>query len=80
MSASEMRPALASYRDSVTELVEAGEEFGDIEFAIDAVPDLTDDQKAALWLLAFSMRDAGDQQRDVQAYLSVRQLTSEHDD
>ena len=68
MSASE-RPGLASYRDSVTGLVEAGEAFGDIEYAIDAVPDLTNDQKAALWLLAFSMREPGDQQRDVEAYL-----------
>jgi hypothetical protein len=70
MSASYPSSDLASYRDSVTQLVEAGEEFGDIEYAIDAVPDLSEDQKAALWLLAFSMRDPGEQQRDAQSYLS----------
>jgi hypothetical protein len=48
------RPAMASYRDAVTELLEAGEPFGEVEEAIDEVADLSEDEKAALWLLAFS--------------------------
>ena len=71
MSVSYPTSDLASYRDCVTELVEAGEAFGDIEYAIDSVAELTDDQKAALWLLAFSMRDPRAQARDVQAFLSA---------
>ena len=64
-------PALASYRDVVTELVMAGEPFGEIESAIDVVDDLTSDQKAALWLFAFSLRDQGEQQRDARAHLAA---------
>ena len=71
MRASHKASDLARYRDCVTELVEAGEAFDDIEYAIDAVDDLTDDQKAGLWLLAFSMRDPRDQQRDARAYLAA---------
>ena len=53
----EPRQALASYREAVSELIHAGEPFGDVEDAIDEVPELTNDQKAALWLFAFSLRD-----------------------
>jgi hypothetical protein len=31
MSATDAAPAMASYRDAVTELIEAGERFGDVE-------------------------------------------------
>jgi hypothetical protein len=48
---------LASYRDAVTGLLEAGEPFDAIEVAIDEVPDLSQDQKAALWLEAHARRD-----------------------
>ena len=74
MSASYSGPDLAGYRDCVTELVEAGEAFGDIEDAIDAVGELTEDQKAALWLFAFSMRDPQEQQRDARGPPRVRRL------
>ncbi len=57
MSATQQSSPLASYRDAVTELMDTGESFGDIEDAIDAIDDLTLDQKAALWLFAFSLRD-----------------------
>ena len=56
MSETYARPAFVSYRDAVTELVEAGEPFGEVEEAIDGVADLDEDEKAALWLLAFSHR------------------------
>ena len=73
MSGAHTRPALAIYRDAVTELVRAGEPFGQVERAIDEVADLTMDQKAALWLFAFSLRDRGEQPRQAQAYLAALQ-------
>ena len=63
----------ADYRDAVTGLMETGEPFGQVEDAIDAVTDLTLDQKAALWLLAFSLRDPDDQLRDARGHLAVVQ-------
>ena len=72
MSATHQGPAFASHRGSVTELIEAGEPFGQIEEAIDEAADLTIDEKAALWLLAFSRCDRADQYRTV-ARLAVVQ-------
>ena len=62
--------ALTRYRDAVRELISAGEPFGDVEQAIDGVVGLTMDQKAALWLFAFSLRDRDEQQRDARAHLA----------
>jgi hypothetical protein len=70
MSATHARPALACYRDEVAELIRGGESFGGVEDAIDAVLDLSQDQKAALWLFAFSLRDQAEQQLDARAHLS----------
>jgi hypothetical protein len=67
------RSALAGYRDTVMELIKAGEPFGDVEDAIDEVADLTMEQKAALWLLAFSLRDPSEQQLDARAHLAAVQ-------
>jgi len=64
-------PALASYRDEVTELMDAGKPFGQVEDVIDGSVDLTEDAKAALWLLAFSLRERGDQLRDARAHLAA---------
>jgi len=64
-------PALASYRDEVTELMDAGKPFGQVENVIDDIVDLTEDAKAALWLLAFSLRERGDQLRDARAHLAA---------
>jgi hypothetical protein len=69
MSETQLRPALASYRDAVTEQVKSGRPFGDVEDAIDSIDDLTEDEKAALWLLAFSLRDPFDQQMEARAHL-----------
>jgi hypothetical protein len=71
MSGAPGRPALASYRDAVTELVRAGERFGNVEAAIDEVPDLTLDEKAALWMFAFSLRDWDEQERAAPAHLTA---------
>jgi hypothetical protein len=60
MRGTHLRPALASHRDMVAELIRGGEPFGDVEDAIEEVADLTTDQKAALWLFAFSLRDPWD--------------------
>jgi hypothetical protein len=66
-------PVLVRYRDAVTELMETGETFGDVEDAIDDVKDLTLDQKAALWLFAFSLRDPQEQRLDARAHLAAVQ-------
>ena len=62
---------LAGYRDEVTELIEGGEPFGDVEDAIDVAADLSTDEKAALWLFAFSLRDRDEQQADARAHLAA---------
>lgn len=67
------RAPLTSYRDAVTELLDSGETFGDVEDAIDDVPELTQDEKAALWLFAFSLRDPAEQQIDTRAYIAALQ-------
>jgi hypothetical protein len=71
MSGTDSRSALAGYRDTVTELMRAGEPFGEVEDAIDQVADLTEDAKAALWLLAFSLRDPCDQVRGARGHLAT---------
>jgi len=67
------RTPLSNYRDAVTELFDAGEQFGDVEDAIDEVAELTQDEKAALWLFAFSLRDPAEQQLDARAYITALQ-------
>jgi hypothetical protein len=61
------------YRDEVAGLIRGGEPFGDVEDAIDDCAELTQDQKAALWLFAFSLRDPGEQRRDASAHLAAVQ-------
>lgn len=58
------------YRDGVSDLMRAGEPFDEVEDVIE-LADVTEDQKAALWLLAFCMRDPSDQQRDAKAHLAA---------
>jgi hypothetical protein len=73
VSPTRARTALADYRDKVAELIGRGEAFGDVEDAIDDVVDLTMDQKSALWLFAFSLRDPVEQQLDARAHLASLQ-------
>ena len=61
---------LATYRDTVLELMSEGQPFGEVEDAIDDVAELTQDQKAALWLFAFSLRETSEQQLDARAALA----------
>lgn len=71
MSATQEASTLASYRDAVEELIETGEQFSDVEDAIDEVAWLTLDQRAALWLFAFSLRDRKEQQLEARAHLAA---------
>lgn len=71
MSGTHLRPALAGYRDAVTDLMRAGKPFGEVEESIDRVEDLTSDEKAALWLFAFSLRDPSEQQLEARAHLAA---------
>jgi hypothetical protein len=64
---------LSRYRDAVTELLDAGERFGDVEDAIDDVAELTQDEKAALWLFAFSLRDPAEQRLETRAHIAALQ-------
>jgi hypothetical protein len=71
MSGTQSRSVLADYRYAVTEQIKAGAAFGDIEDSIDAVEDLTMDEKAALWLFAFSLRDPSEQQLEARIHLAA---------
>ncbi len=57
MSLEHRRAAFPICRDAVSEWIRAGEPLGSVEHAIDAMADLSEDQKAALWLFAFSLRN-----------------------
>jgi hypothetical protein len=70
MSGTQRRPALASYRDTVAEQMNAGEAFGEVEDSIDRLARVTMDEKAALWLYAFSLRDPAEQQLAARAHLA----------
>ena len=68
------RVSLSSYRDAVKELHDGGQTFGDVEDAIDDVAELSQHEKAALWLFAFSLRDPAEQQLDARAHIAALQL------
>jgi hypothetical protein len=73
MSGTQRRPFLARYRDAVAAQLKAGAPFGDIEDSIDAVDELSRDEKAALWLWAFSLRDSSEQQLEARTHLAALQ-------
>jgi len=64
-------PDLASYRRAVVELIGAGEASGSVDDAIDAGADLSTDEKAALWLFAFSLGDPAEQRQQAQAHVAA---------
>ena len=47
----------ATHRNAINELLDAGDTFDEVEEAIEGIAELTEDQRAALWLIAFSKRD-----------------------
>jgi hypothetical protein len=71
MSGTQRRPALASHRDTVAERMNAGDAFGEVEDSIDRLARVTMDEKAALWLYAFSLRDPAEQQLAARAHLTA---------
>lgn len=73
MSGIHARSPLASFQATVTEMIREGAPFGDVEDAINAHAGLTEAQKAALWLFAWSLRDQSEQQRDARAHLTAVQ-------
>lgn len=64
MGGSTQRMTMAGYRDAVTELIRSGAPFGDVEDAIDELAHVHVDERAALWLLAFSLRDPAGHELD----------------
>lgn len=74
MGPAQGRPALAGFRDTVTELTMKGLPLGDVEHAINAQASLTEDQKAALWLFAFSLRDRSERQRQARELAAVAEV------
>jgi hypothetical protein len=63
---------IADSREEVERMMSAGESFGAIETMIEETK-LTEEEKAALWLFAWSMRDKRTQRREIRgllAYLS----------
>jgi cytochrome c-type biogenesis protein CcmH/NrfG len=65
------RPTLGYHRDVVNGMMDAGESFGDVEGFINEAAALDQDEKAALWLLAWSFRETGIQRREALAMLSA---------
>jgi len=63
--------SLGYHRDVVEGMMEAGEPFGHVEAFINEAGAVDQDEKAALWLLAWSMRDERIQRREAQAMLSA---------
>jgi hypothetical protein len=64
-----IRPTLGYHQDVVEGMMEASEPFGEVEIFIDEAAALDPDQKAALWLLAWSLQGAWDQRREAHAIL-----------
>jgi hypothetical protein len=62
--------SLGDYQEQVEGMMQAGELFGVVEDIINAAA-LGEDQKAALWLLAWSSRDSFAQRRDALAALAL---------
>jgi hypothetical protein len=62
--------SLGDYQEQVEGMIQAGELFGIVEDTINAAA-LAEDQKAALWLLAWSSRDSSAQRRDALAALAL---------
>ena len=63
---------IADSRDEVERMMSVGESFGAVETMIDEAQ-LNEEEKAALWLFAWSMRDKRTQRRETRgllAYLS----------
>jgi len=65
------RPTLGYHQDVVKGMMDAGEPFGEVETFINEAAALDQDEQAALWLLAWSLRGAWVQRREALAMLSA---------
>lgn len=70
MSATPPKHRFSRYRDEVKEQVEAGDPFSEVEEVIE-LAELAQDEKDALWLMAFSMRDVDEQHSNASGRLAV---------
>ena len=64
-------PALGYHQDVVEGMIDASEPFGEVETFINEAAALDQDEKAALWLLAWSLREAWVQRREALAMLGA---------
>lgn len=66
--------SLDLHRQVVETMMDAEEPFGEVETFIDEAMALDQDEKAALWLLAWSSREALVQRREARAMLGALAL------
>jgi hypothetical protein len=64
-------PALGYHQDVVKGMMDASEPFGEVETFINEAAALDQDEKAALWLLAWSLRETWIQRREALAMLNA---------
>ncbi len=64
-------PTLGYHQDVVEGMMDASEPFGKVETFINEAAALDQNEKAALWLLAWSLQDAWAQRREAQGMLSA---------
>jgi hypothetical protein len=64
-------PTLGYHQDVVRGMMDASEPFGAVETFIDEAAALDQDEKAALWLLAWSLQDGLIQRREALNMLSA---------
>jgi alkylhydroperoxidase family enzyme len=64
-------PTLGYHRDVVRGMMDASEPFPEVETFINEAAALDQEEKAALWLLAWSFREGWVQRREAQAMLSA---------
>lgn len=62
---------LGHHRDVVESMMDARSPFGEVEDFINEAPALDQNEKAALWLLAWSLREGQVQRREALAMLSA---------
>jgi hypothetical protein len=63
--------SLGDHRDVVQSMMAAGAPFGDVETFVNEAAALDQDEKAALWLLAWSLREGWVQRQEAHAMLSA---------
>jgi hypothetical protein len=64
-------PTLGYHQDVVKGMLDASEPFGEVETFINEAAALDQDEKAALWLFAWSLREGAVQRREALAMLSA---------